>query len=146
MLQSQSTEEGISKTNTHPYILAIRSLQNVKSMVIVSDKKVVTSNICVENGHIFKHSLHCLLSTMHTPWHSIQLWKVVEFLQEKFLLSVVYQNLFCSVTCFETKLQAEMDKSGSTSDDDDDDATQADFIFLDWMWLIFTSTTWFVNI
>ena len=66
--------------------------------------------------------------------------EVMEFLQEKFLLdvqplsrkkSVAYQNLFRSVTCFETKVQTEMDKRDSTSDDDD--ATQADFTFLDWM-------------
>ena len=59
MSQSQSVEEGISRTNTHPYILAIGSLQNLKSMVIVSDKKVITLATFVHRmATFFKESLH----------------------------------------------------------------------------------------
>ena len=62
----------------------------------------------------------------------------MEFLQEKFLgdvlplshkKSVAYQNLFHSITSFETKLQMELDKSGDT-EDTDEDATQAALIFI----------------
>ena len=91
-------------------------------MVIVSDCKVITDNVCPQNGHIINGlitliAVHYAYSLAYNPI----VREVMEFLQEKLVLdvfpplhkrSIAYSNLFRVVTYFESKL--EMDSETQT--------------------------------
>lgn len=121
----QSTDEGlaVTKTNTHAFILAVGTVDNIESAVVVCDQRVLTVAVEMVLSAVLL-GIHFVYNIEYNP----VVREVFEFLQEKLLgiplpsgkkTSVSYSNLYRSLNCIENKML-------SDSDDDvsDDEATQ----------------------
>ena len=122
----QSTDEGlaVTKTNTYAFILAVGTVDNIESAVVVCDQRVLTvANEMVLSAVLLLLGIHFVYNIEYNP----VVREVFEFLQEKLLgiplpsgkkTSVSYSNLYRSLNCIENKMSSDCD------DVSDDEATQ----------------------